>query len=220
MIEATEIIKQNNDWITIVFLIILLVLTIAKVFFNDRLLHLSALFVSKKYFLLYFNKEKNNILNVFQLLVIVAQLLILSMFLYYTNIYYQLKTDFFGLNSYLLILAGLSIYLGLRFVMGLLLAYIFDLKVIHKKLVFEKVNYLNNLTLWLIPFLVFYVFAEKFKAFFYIITFSIFVLLIIIRYVQFLSNNKKLIFNDFFYLILYLCALEIAPLIIFFKLTI
>ena len=220
MFEATEIINQNNNWIILVFLIILLVLTIAKVFFNDRLLHVSMLYVSKKYFLLYFDKEKNNILNVFQILLFVVQLLALSMFIYHTNIYFQLKTDFLGLNKYLLIVAGVGFYLGMRYMTGLLLAYIFDLKNGHKKLVFEKVNYFNSLILWIIPFLTIYVFTTDFKAFFFVITFSLFVILIIIRYALFLSNNKKLVFNDMFYFILYLCALEIAPLIVIFKLTI
>ena len=220
MFEATEIINENKDWITFVFLIILLILTIAKVFFNDRLLHLSTLFISKKYFLTYFNKEKDNVLSVFQILLFIVQLLVVSMFLYYANIYFQQKNDFFGLNNYMLIVAGVCIYLGLRFLAGLLLAHILDFKNGHKKLVFEKMNYLNSLILWMIPFLILCVYATKFKFFFFVITFSLFVLLIVIRYVLFLSNNKKLVFNDLFYFILYLCTLEIAPLIIFFKLTI
>jgi len=220
MFEATEIISQNNDWIILVFLIILLVLTLAKIFFNDRLLHVSTLFMSKKYFLMYFSKDKNNILNVFQILLFVVQLLVLSMFIYHLIIFYQLKMDFFGLNKYLLIVAGVGFYLGLRYITGLFLAYIFDLKNPHNKFVFEKVNYFNNLILWLLPFLVLYVFTADFKAFFFIITVSLFVLLIIIRYALILSNNKKLVFNDIFYFILYLCALEIGPLVIIFKLTI
>jgi hypothetical protein len=220
MFEATEIISQNNDWIIIVFLLILLALTIAKIFFNDRLLHVSTLFMSKKYFLMYFNKEKSNILNIFQIILFVVQLLVLSMFIYHSIIFYQLKMDFFGLNKYLVIVAGVGFYLGFRYITGLFLAYVFDLKNGHNKLVFEKVNYFNNLILWLLPFLVLYVFTTDFKFFFFIITVSLFVLLIIIRYALILSNNKKLIINDIFYFILYLCTLEIAPLIIIFKLTI
>jgi len=220
MFEATEIISQNNDWMILVFLIILLILTIAKIFFNDRLLHVSTLFTSKKYFLMYFSKERNNILNVFQILLFVVQLLVLSMFIYHSIIFYQLKMDFFGLNKYLIIVAGVGFYLGFRYITGLFLAYIFDLKNGHNKFVFEKVNYFNNLILWLLPFLVLYVFTRDFKIFFFIITVSLFVLLIIIRYSLILSNNKKLLFNDIFYFILYLCALEIGPLVIIFKLTI
>ena len=168
----------------------------------------------------YFNKEKDNVLSVFQILLFIVQVLVVSMFLYYANIYLQQKNDFFGLNNYVLIVAGVCIYLGLRFLAGLLLAYILDFKNGHKKLVFEKMNYLNSLILWVIPFLILCVYATKFKFFFFVITFSLFVLLIVIRYVLFISNNKKLVFNDLFYFILYLCTLEIAPLIIFFKLTI
>ena len=220
MFEATEIVSQNSDWIVLVFLTILLVLTIAKVFFNDRLLHVSTLFMSKKYFLMYFNRDKNNILNLFQILLFVVQLLVLSMFIYHSNIYFQLKMDFFGLNKFLFIVAGVGFYLGMRYITGLFLAHIFDLKNGHNKFVFEKVNYFNNLILWLLPFLILYVFTTDFKAIFFLITFSLFVLLILIRYALILSNNKKLVFSYIFYFILYICALEIAPLIIIFKLTI
>jgi len=220
MFEAAEINYENNDWITLVFLIILLCLTISKVFFNDRLLHLSTLFLSKKYFLTYYNKEKNNFFNLFQILLFVVQLLVLAMFLYYSNSYLQIKNDFLGPKNFLLIVAAVSFYIGLRFFTGIFLAYIFDLKNRHKKLVFEKVNYFNSLILWLIPFLVFYAYTTEFKAFFFVVTISIFILLLVIRYILFLSNNKKAIFNDFFYFILYICALEIAPLIIIIKLTI
>lgn len=220
MFEAKEIIYQNNDWVTFVFLSILLVLTTAKVLFNDRLLHLSKLFLSKKYFLIYFNKEKNNIINFFQILLFVVQLLAISLFLYYINFYWQLKPEFSGLNSYLLIIVGVSLYVGLRFFLGLLLAYIFNLKGAHNKLTNEKVNYLNNLILWLIPLLIVCEYTTDYKAFFFKITFLIVILLLIIRYSLLLLNNKKLFSNSLFYFILYLCALEIAPLIIFLKLTI
>ena len=49
MFEAKEIISQNNDWITLVFLLILFLLAINKLLFNDRILHTSTLFLQKKY---------------------------------------------------------------------------------------------------------------------------------------------------------------------------
>lgn len=220
MFEAKEIIYLNNDWITLVFLIILLVLTTAKVLFNDRLSHLNKLFISKKYFLIYFNKDQNNMLNLFQILLFVAQLLAFSLLVYYINIHLELKPEFSSLNGYLLIIAGISIYIGLRFFLGTSLATIFNLKGIHKKLMNEKVNYSNNLILWLLPLLVVYEYINDYSVIFFRITFSVFVMLLAIRYALLLINNKKLIFNNLFYFILYLCALEIAPLVIFFKLTI
>lgn len=44
-------------------------------------------------------------------------------------------------------------------------------------------------------------------------------LLLIIRLIFLLINNKKLIFSKLFYFILYICTLEIAPLLILYKLT-
>ncbi len=220
MFEAKEIIYQNNNWITLVFLIILLILTTAKILYNDRLFHLSKLFLSKNYFLIYFNKEKSNVFNFFQILLFVVQIQVLALLIYYLNIYLQLRPEFYGLKSYLLIISGISFYIGLRFLLGIILAAVFNLKQAHKKLANEKINYINNLILWIIPLLILYEYVIDYKDFLFKITLSIVLLLLIIRYSLLISNNKKLVFNDLFYFILYLCALEIAPLIIFFKLSI
>ncbi|NQV78269.1 MAG: DUF4271 domain-containing protein, partial [Lutibacter sp.] len=64
------------------------------------------------------------------------------------------------------------------------------------------------------------VYLSEYKGLLFEITFLVFLLVLILRYVLILLNNKKLIFNNLFYFILYLCALEIAPLIIVLKLTI
>jgi hypothetical protein len=58
------------------------------------------------------------------------------------------------------------------------------------------------------------------KELFFKITFLVFVILLVLRYSLVLVNNKKLITNNLFYFMLYLCALEIAPLAIILKLTI
>ena len=61
---------------------------------------------------------------------------------------------------------------------------------------------------------------KQFDDLIFKITIFVFLFLLIIRYSLLLINNKKLIFNNLFYFILYLCALEIVPLVIILKLTI
>ena len=43
----------NYDWITIVFLVVFLLLVIAKLKYNERLFELATLFFSKKYIIKY-----------------------------------------------------------------------------------------------------------------------------------------------------------------------
>jgi len=219
MVEAIKIISQNKDWITIVFLAILIILTITKVVFNERLFRTNVFFLSRKYLSIYFNKEKRRLLNGFQILLFCVQLLVLSLLFFLTNVYFGFHSEILNFKSYLLILFLVSLYFGLVYVLGFLLAYLFSFKDEYSKIVFEKLNYFNNVILWLLPFLFISVYLKYYNKLFFEITVILFVLLLIVRYVLILSMNKKLIFNNLFYFILYICALEIAPLIIVLKLT-
>jgi len=220
MFEAKEIIHQNHHWVSLVFLAILIFLTWAKVLYKDRLLHTASLFFANKYLFIYFNKEKNDILNLFQFLLFMVQILVLSLALYFANYLWQFSDRLNALNGYLLLLSGVGLYFCLRYLIGLFLAEIFNIKHKYNKIVYDKVSYFNNLILWILPFLILGAYANIYKEFFLKTTFLLLVILLILRYALVLANNKKLIVNNLFYFILYLCALEIVPLAIILKLTI
>ncbi|SNR39834.1 protein of unknown function [Lutibacter agarilyticus] len=220
MFEAKEIISQNNDWIALIFLTIFIILVVIKLSFSERLNYTSTLFFSKKNFATYANKENRNIFNMFQILFFVIQLLVFSLLFYELLAY--LKPTFKTLNLYnfLIILAGVFLYFALRYLIGVFLASIFNLSEIYKKMVYEKTNYLNSLCISILPFLLFLFYTDNYKIIFSRITLILFVFLLLVRYAWVIRNNKKLIFNNLLYFILYLCALEIAPLVIILKLTI
>jgi hypothetical protein len=220
MFEAKEIILQNHHWVSLVFLAILIFLALAKVLCNDRLLHTASLFISKKYLFIYFGKEKNDILNLFQFLLFLVQILALSLLFYFVNNLWQLSAELNGLKGYLLLVAGVGSYFCIRYLIGLFLTELFNIKNRFNKIVYDKVSYFNNLILWILPFLVLSEYANNYKELFFKATLFVFVVLLILRYSLLLINNKKLIINNLFYFMLYLCALEIAPLVIILKLTI
>jgi len=219
MFEAKEIIPENTDWITLVFFIILMLLVLVKVFYNQRLQDTSMLFFSKKTLSVYFNKEKKISLNWFQFLLFIVQLLTVSLFFYLIARQFNLNNALLNSHLYLIIIGFVLLYFGIRFFLGLFLAFIFDLKPFHRIVLYEKVNYFNNLILWILPIIILLVYAPEYQSELLKISIVIFISLLILRYVLVLRNNKKLIFNDLLYFILYLCALEIAPLVIIFKLT-
>lgn len=220
MFEAKEIIHQNDNWVSLIFLAILIFLTLAKVFCKDRLLHTAMLFLSNRYLLIYFGKEKNDIVNLFQFLLFMTQLLGLSLLFYFANNLWQFSSGFNDLNGYLLLVGSVGLYFCFRYLMGLFLAEIFKIKNKYNRIVYDKVSYFNNLILWALPFLVLSAYSNIHKELFFKITFLAVAGLLILRYSLMLVNNKKLIINNLFYFILYLCALEIAPLAIILKLTI
>jgi hypothetical protein len=79
---------------------------------------------------------------------------------------------------------------------------------------FKKISYLNysSLVMFIANILLTYVLKDS-KAVVYA---SAFLILVInsIGWVIVLRNYQKLITNNFFYFILYLCALEITPLVL------
>tara|TARA_R110001583_G_C5670235_1_gene410757 strand:- start:9122 stop:9784 length:663 start_codon:yes stop_codon:yes gene_type:complete len=220
MFEATKIIHQNNDWITLILIFIFIVLVIVNLVSKERLSHGNIFFLSKKYLSIYFGKGKPKLLNLFQIALFIVQLLTLSLLLYLANLYFQVHTQLLNFKSYILIVCGVGIYFLFRYLIGLFIAFLFNFRNQHGKIVYHKINYLNNLVLWILPLLIFSIYATQYQKTFLEITFVVFVLLLVLRYSLILLNNKKLIFNNLFYFILYLCALEIAPLIIVLKLTI
>jgi hypothetical protein len=154
----------------------------------------------------YFFKGFNIILFVFLLLLLS---LLLSFFLenYSTN----KEVDF-------LLFCKIFIVLGLYFILKWFLEYlissVFLIRAETRFYLISKVTYLYAITfvLYIVVILVRYIPLNiSFLGYFTVGLFSI-------RFAYHVANNKNLILSKLFYFILYLCAFEIAPLFILFKL--
>jgi hypothetical protein len=219
MFEAKEIISQNNDWISFIFLGVLVLLTFIRIRYNDRILHTTTLFFQKKYLFIYFNKEKNSVFNGFQTPFFLIKTMTISLLLYHINIFFNINSSLIWLKGYGIILICVSIYFLIHYLIGLLISEALSFQKPYKKVVFDKLNYFNNVILWILPLVVIYTYTDSYKVFFFNFLFLFSIVLLVLRYGLLLVNNKNLIFNNIFYFILYLCALEIAPFVIIFKLT-
>lgn len=220
MFEATKIISENNDWISLVFLMILILLTINKLLFNDRILHTSTLFLQKKFLLIYFSKEKSIVFNLFQILLFLVKILTVSLLIFHSNNYFNSTPNFNNLKGYGIILMFVSFYFLIHYLVGVFLSETLSFQKAFRRIVYDKLSYFNNLILWVLPFLILYTYTNSFKLVFFNIMFFLFIILLVVRYGLLLANNKNLIFNNIFYFILYICALEIAPFVFILKLTI
>ncbi len=80
---------------------------------------------------------------------------------------------------------------------------------------FTKVAYLETTALWLLPVLVVYQYGLRDIYLIY----CFLAVLLFIRALLIVLNNKNFIWKNLFYFILYLCTLEIAPLLILYKLA-
>ena len=167
MFEATARISQNNDWISAIFLITFILLTLTKVLFGNRVFHTNTLFLQKKYLQIYYGKDKSVVLNTFQMLLFIVKFLILSLLIFYINSFFRFNNQLFELKGYLIILIGVSLYFGFRLGIEWFLAVILNFEKSYKKVLYDKVSYFNNLILWILPFLLMYTYSPSNEMLFF-----------------------------------------------------
>ena len=208
--------SPKNDGITLIFLLIFILLVVVKLIYNERLFLLTTIGISKKYFLNY-GKESQLIFNGFNSILFIVQSLIGMLIVYAFLQFYQ--PELVQESNFLLlkIFSCLSIIFLIRYLIGKGLGILFDVENTHNHISFEKMSYLFSILLLILPFLLSVFYVEKYNFLFFQLLIAVLTILLIIRYLFLFSNNKKQIASRLFYFILYLCALEIAPFFIIFK---
>ncbi len=216
MFEGIERIILSKDWITILFLLVLVLITVIKFNFNERFTKLFSLTYSDKYYTDYV-KTNPLILNKFHLLFFFVIFFNISLFIHFS--FQVIDPSFFNNSfySFIQILIAVIIFVLLRYVIGFVLGKVFELNDRQKQLTFLKLSNLSLLSLLLFPLLVFLNYSVgQYHHIVIIISIILVVVLFLLHYYKLLKKDN-LNFNNLFYLFLYLCALEIAPFIVIYK---
>ncbi|WP_281278433.1 DUF4271 domain-containing protein [Muriicola soli] len=114
----------------------------------------------------------------------------------------------------MLITGLLFLFLFAKIIMQLGSSAIFNSQSIITDIIFKKISYLNysGLVMFLVNLLLCYVFIDSKTI--YSIGIALILLILTIGWITIIKTHLKFLTSYFFYFILYLCALEIAPLII------
>ncbi len=219
MFEAQYRFFASQDWITIIFMIVLIFLAIAKYRYNERFNKLFSLFYSDKYYTDYSISRPLNF-NFFHGLLLSVFFFNISLLIFYLLRSYQLIDTNFDFNFYLKVLFMSIAFVFVRYFTGVILGLIFEKTNQQNYLTYLKINNIGLLTIYLFPLLLIINYAPRStqKIIVSIVT-IIFVVVAIIRSINILRNDR-LNFNTFFYLFLYLCTLEITPFIVSYKLLV
>ncbi|MGI9546176.1 MAG: DUF4271 domain-containing protein [Flavobacteriaceae bacterium] len=202
---------EQTDWITIVILISILLMVIAKQLFQSRFLNFIILPFNNKYIGLYNKKDK--MLHGFHIMFTGFQLLNTSLYLYliYDVLFGQFTSS--GILMYGLILLILIVFILAKMLLQLANGFVFNNVKTITDFIYKKHTYLNYsaLVMLLANIVLTYILNDSKPVVFL----SLFLILMIncIGLISTLKYHQKLISGYFFYFILYLCALEIAPLI-------
>ncbi len=210
--EAVERTVLSNDWITGILLLSLLCMVFAKELFYNRFLNFIILPFNNKYIFLY--NKKGRLLSGFHLAFSLFQILNLSLFVYLGSLAWGQESRWGSSFVYPVILGGILGFILLKIGMQLIAGYIFDREKLVSSLVFKKISYLNYSTLVLFAANLLLAYLLPQSKTIVLAGFSLALLVNIIGWITILKMHQKYLSTHFFYFILYLCALEIAPLVI------
>lgn len=218
-LQATDRVLVSYNWIAIIFVFSLLVLFFLKLF-NAEKMRGHSLSIFNKGFIEITSEEKESMFSLFHIGFIGFSFLSVSLTVYFFLVYYQSK-PVFSLMEYSQIALYILIYIFGRNILEILLIQLLGIKQHLGYFFVSKRSYLYSISIgiFFLNLIYFYGF-ERIKMVFpgIILLLSGIILLFAIRFVLILINNKNLIVKELFYFILYLCAFEIAPLLILFKL--
>ena len=200
------------DWMTLVLFSSLVLLAIGKYLYGAKFLNFIILPFNDKYVLL--NSKKGPLLNWFHILMSLFQLLNLSLFIYLTLGVFQMMPSIDPILVFFIILGGLALFELIKMILQAFTGFVFNNQEFILGIIFSKTSYLNysSLLIALANILLIYVLIDS-KATIY----GAIILIILINgigTIKLLKNYQKAMFPYFVYFILYLCALEIAPLVL------
>jgi len=186
----------------------------AKSVFYTRFLNFIILPFNNKYIFMYNKKEK--LINWFHIFFTVFQVINFSLFIFLIIKILIGPKNVSTMNPYIyfVVMGLLVLFLVLKVFLQLGNGFIFNTNKIISDLIFKKLSYLNysSIIMFLANAILVYVLKDS-KTVIYA---SLLLILFIngIGWVTLLRNHQKFITANFFYFILYLCALEIAPFVI------
>jgi hypothetical protein len=205
----------SNEWITILIVICITILTIVKFSYSKRFNDFLWIILNSNYLKIYF--KDNKFIDNFNILLFANQIIGVFIFVYLISKNYinDLSID---LIVSLKIIGVFIVLIFTKFFIELLIGWVFNINTLISSYLFQKMNYKNFIGIVLIPINMILVYAveptEK-------LIYGFLIGLLVLNFIGFLSTFKsyqKLILSNFFYFILYLCALEIGPYIILYKL--
>ena len=217
MFEGIEKISVTSDWITLIFIVVLIMIAILQFNFTERFSKLFSLVYSEKYYTDYI-KTRPLIFNWFHVIFFFIIIFNISLSVYFTINAFSISDITGQFYLYFQILIMTLGYFSLRYFVGYLLGNIFELEEGQNYFTFLKMSNLALISVLIFPLLILTNYSVGFFHKF-LITFSIVAFLAIALFRYFvLIKNEKLSFNNLFYLFLYLCALELSPFIVIYKL--
>lgn len=205
----------SNDWFTVFLVLGLSFIVLCKFLFASRFNDFVTVIGNSKYLKIYARDQK--FIDGFDALLFLNLIISVSIFLYlaYTSL---VNPSEFDLTQFFKLIFGIGVLFLIKVLLERLIGSIFEIDSLIDSYLFQKTTYKNYTGFILLPInclLIYTISPTKH------VIYACFILIVLINLLGFMStfkNHQKLLLNNLFYFILYLCALEIGPYLILFKL--
>lgn len=205
---------SSNELFTVLAVFCLFLIAAAKLVSYKRFSDFLFVFTNSKYLKIYSREQK--FFDKFDALLFVNSVISLAIFFVITYQFIDNNIEV-SVNLMFKLIVGISAFLLIKVLFERLIGSLFEIDNLIDQYLFQKITYKNYLGIILLPLnviLIYFLGTSK------LILYGMFVLLILVvvrGLVSSLKSHQNLLKNNLFYFILYLCALEIAPYIILYK---
>ncbi|WP_350286379.1 DUF4271 domain-containing protein [uncultured Croceitalea sp.] len=200
------------DWLTLLLVGSLIILTVSKYFFRSTFYNFFILPFNNKYLTL--SKKKGKLLSGFHVLLTLFQLLNISMFVFLARNSLFQEPDVSYPIVFWLIFAMLLGFLLFKIILQAGNGYFFENQTMMSDLIFEKLSFFNYSALIAFCGNVMLLYISNHSNLVVYIIIALILLINLIGLVNVVRIHQKLIVSNVLYFILYLCTLEIAPLVV------
>lgn len=207
----------SYEWFTVFMVLGLVFITTAKVLFTNRFLDFIGVIGNSKYLKLYTKDQK--FIDFFDALLFFNLVISISIFAYLSYLTLE-PTQIFELDIFLKVLLAITSLAVIKILVERLVGSLFEIDKIMDSYLFQKTSYKNfsGFVLLLINALLLYTINPSKEILLAVI--ATMVLLNLIGFLTSFKNHQKVVTNNIFYFILYLCALEIGPYLILYKIIV
>jgi len=154
----------------------------------------------------------------FNILMLIIHILSISLFLFI--LYRTFVTSHIENTGMILlrIITGYSFFILLKIFVEKIIANVFDIDDYIDSYLFQKHTYRNFISIILFPISIFLTYMDNLSNMIFYIISGLLITAMILSFIRLIIKNEGQVSRNWFYFILYLCALEITPYIILYKL--
>lgn len=199
---------DNKDWATVLFVLCFALIAMNRALFEVRFSEFIRLGISDKYLKMY--KDSGNIQSWFTISMFVVQLISFAFFIQLTLSVFEV-TPKTNPITFIQIITLLGVFILSKYLIEKIIATTFSIEEFNEQFNLQKVNYRTYIGMMILPLNLLLFYNDFLSKTLIISILAIILTINIVTYFFSLKNYQNLILDKFFYFILYLCALEIAP---------